>query len=335
MKKILTAPQRNENNKAGERYGGNYVGYGLYVATDPFQTTSYGNVMIALDVPTNAPYTLGNSQMGAHGIECPFFGIMYGYNTSITGFYAAALRLDRRVHPDANPIQTSSVHAYFQPADETSILPREWVAPKVSKNQNLKAQKPFLDHYFLFIGSEIFEKSVSDVFLRGENSDDLRTTSAFKIALLKALKSEMVAFPQWAANGFRTISENPEELSSVRYKCGGPIASDPKFPEKCLVSRFISALSKGVDQNLSSGGKVPIPPTSPEETFYIAKKFNFISENEKNMNTADVANLVLNQWATVSKVESITAAVKSYREAVDYWRSNNIDAFVNGSGPAR
>jgi hypothetical protein len=337
QKKMERAIEGNLNVSSIEEFGMSArVGYGVYVATDPMQSTGFGEYLIAFDVPTEAPYLNSATGISLNSVRCPFFGIIYKYVVSVSGEKAAALRFDRATHPQGIPFAVDSVRVYRRswipsraeslqllsgPSDHRIYGPT-WLEVKVPvANASVTPEMSFLDNYFHYI--DFFSQlRTTRSFPNGPtlNADNTLTS----LGVLYALKAEVISRPKWIVEGLERHRNSITGGSLNESLCSPPLKNGLSF-DACMLNQLFCSLQHGLDSSLSIG-------LSLDEATLFSKNLSLLQSGSKPTDYAALVSEILEQWKTDERMTAINKGIQSYNQALQYWKAENLDAFVNRRG---
>lgn len=337
QKKMERAIEGNQKVKSIEDFGMSArVGYGVYVATDPMQSTGFGEYLIAFDVPTDAPFVQVLATPSLDTVRCPVFGILYNYSKSVSGEKAAALRFDRSTHPQGIPVAGDSIRVYRRtwkssmsegvqllsgPSDHKTYSPT-WLEIKIpAPDASVTPEKLFLDAYFHYV-SFFSQLRTTASFPLGPtlNSDNTLTS----LGVLLALKTEAISRPKWVVEGLERHRNSTTGGKLDESSCSHMAAKGLSF-DACMLNNLFRSLQHGLDSKLSIGLDL-------DEATLFARSLGLLPLGAKPPDYAALVKDVLQQWKTDERMNAINRGIQSYNQALNYWKAENLDAFVTRNG---
>ncbi len=217
MAKMERGPEGNKRIHSVRDAGGYAIkGYGLYAATDPYQTPEFGEILIAFDIPNSAYYTYSDSDSSLmKQIKSSVLGIIYEYLPSVSGVTSVVLRHNPTAQPLGQPVIPGSVRIY---RNSTKLSLNFAGLDQLAETKRVSTGRPdrdFMERYGNYLG--FFSPWCSEIIHDLSFSPDLNNI------LLYILKQDLYRRPQWVKDGLdrvqRILSSDPD-MKRVRLLLG-------------------------------------------------------------------------------------------------------------------
>jgi hypothetical protein len=305
------------------------IGYGLYVATDPWQSDEYGEYMLVFKIPKNAPYLLDDKSARMAQISSDAYGIIYNYSKSRSGRKAAVLRYKGAVHPKGTPVIPGSVRVYKKHfvKFERSIPGALWdpPPPKLAEGDTDPVTK-FLDENFHRLDFFTKEKAQSLSFNMTGNLTRTQIAGALEQELrnlrygsLEAVDRLQDVLQDTEIKGYGAIYKNFKDR---------PLSLDTKYH---IIEDFIDrlGLGEGVLSMKHGARGIGILENSLFFDTKLAQILRLVPEHFQPKSYDELEKKIFEVWATPARRDVITKAIRDYNAYLAYLKKNNLDYFAD------
>jgi hypothetical protein len=294
-------------------------GYGLYAATDPWQSREFGRYLISFRIRKSAPYVIADRTIKPSQIAGHAFGIIYRYADSETGNRAVVLRLNPAIHPRALPVIPGSVRVYKR--DQIS----PWDSPSIAESRSGgNPGEVFLERYFHLL----------DYFVRANprGLSFMMTGQVTKWEIARALESELRAYPKSVADGLARFNKklnDPEVRAAIEQKEWNSIKW---WARDDHLKYFLNRL--GLAEGFTSPRSVWRFDNSLVIDTLMAQCLGLVPDGFRPKTYDALEEEIIKVWGTPNRVQVIKQAWQDYQKALTYWKANNLDHFAKNASRA-
>jgi hypothetical protein len=295
-------------------------GYGLYASPDAMQTPEFGDVLIEFEIPLEAYYslydTLENSIKKIRGNQ---LGVVYPYRPSVSGDKAVVLRWDSSAHPLALPIIPGSVRVYPNTISGwrgDNLISTLDELRKKGANKSGNPARDFMDRYGHHLG--LFHMTPAT----GKTDDQLKDILVH--SFIKDQLAELKKRPKWVEDGLvrlRRAADSDPVINGLTYKSiyfNKEKIDDPRYFGDAMMIAFRDIMGDSL-------WNLPF-------LIRFAKAMEMVPEAFEPKSVPDLRREIVNQRVPAatrqSLEESLKQAQRDWVEVVEYWKKNNLDAFV-------